>query len=68
MSQSASITVQGHAFDISADKSAAGRWTVEVTNAARTAFAFDPDFDSADAAIAHATAALQETDIANFLG
>lgn len=67
MSTQKQITVEGHSFDIVTEKTSNG-WQVEVVNAAKSAFAFDPTFKSEAEAILHASDALQSTDIGNFLG
>jgi len=61
------IVVEGHAFEIMTEQQG-NSWSVEVVNSAKTAFAFDPTFESEAEAVAHASDALQSTDINNFLG
>lgn len=61
------ITVEGHEFEIVTEQ-AGGVWRAEVLNSAKSAFAFDPTYDSEEAAIAHASDALLSSDISEFLG
>ena len=61
------IVVDGHAFEITTSQQG-NAWSVEVVNSAKTAFAFDPTFASEAEAVAHASEALQSTDINSFLG
>ena len=61
------IVVEGHSFEIMTEKQGSA-WRVEVVNSAKTAFAFDPAFDSEEEAIAHASDALQSTDVNTYLG
>ena len=61
------ITVEGHAFQIVTENKG-GTWSVEVVNSVKTAFAFDPTFESEAAAIDHASDALRSSDITTYLG
>ena len=61
------ITVEGHNFLIVTEKKG-GVWSVEVVNSVKTAFAFDPTFESEDAAVNHASDALRSSDITIYLG
>jgi len=61
------IVVEGHSFEIMTQQQGS-TWSVEVVNSAKTAFAFDPTFKSEEDAIAHASDALQSTDINTYLG
>ncbi len=67
MSSEKQITVEGHAFTIVTEQSN-GAWRAEVVNNVKSAFAFDPTFDSEAEAIAHANDALRSRDISDFLG
>ncbi len=64
---STQITVEGHSFEIMTEQKG-GAWRVEVVNSAKSAFAFDRAFASEEEAIAHASDALQSTDINTYLG
>ena len=61
------IVVEGHEFETMTHQQGSA-WSVEVVNSAKTAFAFDPIFQSEEDAIAHASDALQSTDINTYLG
>ncbi|MGB7317265.1 MAG: hypothetical protein WBC85_04790 [Planktotalea sp.] len=67
MSTGKQITVDGHMFDVLTEQTGAG-WRVEVVNNVKSAFAFDPTFDSEAEAIAHASDALRSRDVSDFLG
>ena len=61
------IVVEGHSLEIMTEMQGSA-WRVEVVNSDKTAFAFDPTFKSEEDAIAHASDALQSTDINTYLG
>ncbi|MGH1579233.1 hypothetical protein [Planktotalea sp.] len=67
MSLEKNITIEGHDFEIVTEQSS-GTWSVEVVNSVKSAFAFDPSFESEAEAVAHAQEALRSRDIADFLG
>lgn len=61
------ITVEGHRFQIVTEQSG-GTWRAEVVNDVKSAFAFDPTFDSEAEAVAHVAREMRSTDIKNYLG
>jgi hypothetical protein len=67
MSADKQIVVEGHSFDIVTELTN-GAWRAEVVNQSKSAFAFDPTFESEADAIAHACDALRSRDILDFLG
>lgn len=67
MSAGKQIDVDGHSFEIVTEKTQNG-WRAEVVNSAKSAFAFDPVFDSEEQAIEHASDALRSRDVTDFLG
>ena len=61
------ITVEGHNFQIMTEQTD-GVWRAEVVNSDTSSFAFDPTFDGAAEAVAHASDSLLGRDISGFLG
>jgi hypothetical protein len=66
--QTKTVTIDGHRFDVVAEAQGSGGWRAEVVNASKTAYAFDPVFGSAADALAHAEDELMSSDPATFLG
>lgn len=65
---STKIVQDGHEFTIQTEADGKGGWRVEVVNASKSAFAFDPSFATEAEAIAHASDALHTSDISKWLG